>query len=335
MVRKQKPRQIGKTSVDVMTATTKLVLEENYSLRRAAEAYDISFITLRRYVLKKRSNPDADIKMSPNYSVRQILTEEQEVRLAEYINTCSKMAYGLSTKECRRLAWEMADVNKLSVPISWTANKQAGVEWLRQFMKRRKNLSIRQPEACSLSRLTSFNPHNVKKFFDQLKQIFEKKPQLVDPSRIFNLDETGTSTVQKPRKIVAEKGSKQVSQCSSAERGSLVTSCAIICANGTYLPPAMVFPRKYFKTHMVAGAPPGTLGLATPNGWMTAELFSARWRAGTIDYESIKKFAISFAMENWTGQERAFAVNAFYKNNDSYEQARRDVEWPARFPNLS
>ncbi|CAH2085819.1 unnamed protein product [Euphydryas editha] len=35
----------------------------------------------------------------------------------------------------------------------------------------------------------------------------------------------------------------------------------------------MVFPRKNFKTHMLYGAPPGTLGLAAHSGWMNADLF--------------------------------------------------------------
>ncbi|KAF2891438.1 hypothetical protein ILUMI_14735, partial [Ignelater luminosus] len=60
----------------------------------------------------------------------------------------------------------------------------------------------------------------------------------------------------------------------SAERGTLVTTCCIVSAAGSALPPAMVFPRKNFKTHMLTGAPSGTLSLAQPTGWMTGELFA-------------------------------------------------------------
>jgi len=35
----------------------------------------------------------------------------------------------------------------------------------------------------------------------------------------------------------------------------------------------MVFPRVYFKSHMLVGAPPGTSGSAYPSGWMTCENF--------------------------------------------------------------
>ncbi|KAF2890589.1 hypothetical protein ILUMI_15584, partial [Ignelater luminosus] len=183
------------------------------------------------------------------------------------------MAYGISTKECRKLAFEMAIRNNIKVPDSWHVCKSAGVEWMRYFLKRRRNISIRQPEACSLSRLTSFNPYNVGLFFDNLESVLRRIPQVADGNRIFNLDESGVTTAQKPRKILAEKGSKQVNQCTSAERGALVTICSIVSAAGTYLPPALVFPRKYFKAHMLAGVPAGSLGLANTSGWMTSDLF--------------------------------------------------------------
>lgn len=40
------------------------------------------------------------------------------------------------------------------------------------------------------------------------------------PSRIYNLDETGVTTVLRPRKIIANKGIKQVGAIVSAERGT-------------------------------------------------------------------------------------------------------------------
>lgn len=178
---------------------------------------------------------------------------------------CSKMCYGKSTKDFRELAYEMAIINKIKIPPSWERNKQAGVDFMQGFMKRRPKLSIRQPEGCSLSRATSFNKHNVAKFYDNLENVYKRSNAFADGSRVYNLDETGTLTVQKPKKVITEKGVKQVSQCTSGERGTLVTTCCIISAAGNTLPPAMVFPSKHFKNHMLNGSPPGTLGLVSDN----------------------------------------------------------------------
>ena len=60
---------------------------------------------------------------------------------------------------------------------------------------------------------------------------------------------------------------------SLTEQGTLITACCCINAVGRTLPPALVFPRVNYKNWMALGSPPGTLGLASPSGWMNAELF--------------------------------------------------------------
>lgn len=62
------------------------------------------------------------------------------------------------------------------------------------------------------------------------------------PDRIFNCDETGVTTVQQPRKQIAEKGTKRVGSVVSQERGSLVTDCCAVYAIGNAIPPFCVFP---------------------------------------------------------------------------------------------
>lgn len=138
-----------------MTKAVNLVIKENYSLRRAADYVPgVSFQTLQRYVKKMKNEEDSnseDIRMCPNYSVRQIFSSEQEHDLAHYVDTCSKMCFGFSTKGLRRLVYEMGEKNNLKMPHSWQMSKCAGLEWMRGFLQRNKHLRIRKPEACSLS----------------------------------------------------------------------------------------------------------------------------------------------------------------------------------------
>ena len=129
------------------------------------------------------------------------------------------------------------------------------------------------PEATSLARATGFNCQSVKLFFDQYADIACRPSFKLKPHRIWNLDETGVKTVADTTKVISQKGLKQVGQISSAERGVLVTMCCCINATGASLPPAYIFPRVNYKDHMLTGAPNGSLGLATPSGWMNGELF--------------------------------------------------------------
>lgn len=214
MVRsRDKPRKIGNSGEKEMTEAVNLVLNENYSLREAAKAKGVPYVTLFRYVKKKKNNPESNIKMEPNYDVRKVFSKEQEQDLANYIQKCSKMCYGLSTTGLRRLGYEMAEKNNIDMPPSWKTGKCAGLEWLRGFLHRNNQLSIRKPESCSLSRLTSFNKHNVEMFFNNLTSVYAQVPDLADGCRVFNLDETGVTTVQKPKKVVGMKGVKQLNQC--------------------------------------------------------------------------------------------------------------------------
>ena len=57
-----------------------------------------------------------------------------------------------------------------------------------------------------------------------------------------NVDETGITTVQKPRSVVALSGIRQVGSLVSAERGQLITLCAAISAGGRAIPPFLFFP---------------------------------------------------------------------------------------------
>ena len=179
------------------------------SLCQAAEEYGLKFQTLQRYVAKKKANPNQDIRMTPNYGCRKIFNEADENSLVDYIVLCSKMCYGKSTKDFRELAFEMAKENNITVPESWNFNQKAGIDWMQGFLKRHPEVRLRQPEACSLSRATSFNKHNVGIFFSNLKSVYDRSDKFSDGTRIYNLDETATTTVQKPKKVLVSKGIKQ------------------------------------------------------------------------------------------------------------------------------
>ncbi|KAL4107719.1 hypothetical protein QTP88_018015 [Uroleucon formosanum] len=82
------------------------------------------------------------------------------------------------------------------------------------------------------------------------------------------MDETGITTVQKPNKVVARKGSKQIGRITSAERGTLVTLTYSVSATVNSVPPYFVFPRVNFKDYFLSNGPSGCAGGANVSGWM-------------------------------------------------------------------
>ena len=112
----------------------------------------------------------------------------------------------------------------------------------------------------------------MEKFFLNLTNIINIHGPFL-PHRIYNVDETGITTVQASPTVISEKGKKQVGQIAAEERGALVSvACTVNAAGGT-IPPVMVFPRVHYKAYRIKGPKDGTAGFATQNGWTTSEIF--------------------------------------------------------------
>ena len=145
---------------------------------------------------------------------------------------------------------------------------------------------------------TAFNRATVGAFFNILHDCLEMIGASGD--RIFNLDATGVTTVQKVPKVVATEGLKlkQVGQITSRERGELVTVCVIVSASGQTLPPAFVFPRKNFKDFMMHGSPDCSHGLVDSSGWMTAANFIKVMKHVITNVRPSKDHQVVLIMDN-------------------------------------
>nr|XP_047135222.1 MFS-type transporter clz9-like [Hydra vulgaris] len=156
-------------------------------------------------------------------------------------------------------------------------------------MKRQPELSLRTLEATSFAQSTAFNRHTVGEFFQNLRTV--RNRYKFDLYCIYNVDETGLTTVQKPVKVLAGKGSKQVGRITSAERRTLVTVCCASNAIGNSIPPLFFFLRVKFHDYIIKERSPGCVGFANPSGWMNSDIF-IEWikhfvRYSNWSYESL------------------------------------------------
>lgn len=193
MVRHYKKKREKEIDEQDMKTAVLQVITGQMKLRQAADTYNIKPNTLHYRIKKyKEDIPLKSEQFTTKYTVTQVFTNDEERMMKEYLLTSSKMNYGLTYKQARHLAYQYAlELGKC--PSKWTENREAGIEWLKGFMKRNKDLSIRKPENTSLSRATSFNKHNVETFFDNYEKVLRKYN--FTPDRIYNLDETNIMTV--------------------------------------------------------------------------------------------------------------------------------------------
>lgn len=259
-------------SLDVDRAAS-LVLQQGWSVRQAALERKVSKSTLARHLNYHKATGNDEFHHVAKNDVRRVFSREEEEALKFYLKQASLMHYGLTRKQLRCLALDFAQVNGRKYPQAWDKDGMAGKNWYYEFMSRHRDaLSLRKPQATSLARSTSFNRHNVSTFFTKLKEVQERES--FTPERIYNVDETGMSTVHNPSNVIATKGAKQVGHMTSGERGVNVTMISAVNAIGNSVPPAFVFPRVHFKDHMLQGAPPGSIGFAHISGWSNTEIFA-------------------------------------------------------------
>ena len=89
-------------------------------------------------------------------------------------------------------------------------------------MKRRPELSLQTPEAASFARSTALNKQTIGEFYQNLETV--RNRYKYNRNCIYNVDETGLTTVRKPVKVLAGRGGKQVERITFEERGTLVTA---------------------------------------------------------------------------------------------------------------
>lgn len=118
-------------------------------------------------VIKKR-------KDDPNFVIDKtagkyqcVFNKDQEIELAVYLKDTQKRLFGLTMKELRRLACQLAVPNGCNCPFI-TKTKIAGEDWAQSFMKRHPELSLRKPEAASGAGEMGFNRVTVAQFFTLL-----------------------------------------------------------------------------------------------------------------------------------------------------------------------
>lgn len=184
----------------------------------AARVHNISRETLRSRLKRNRPSQHYQVGVMVWYIVysisnshflcfisnSQVFTAVQENALMKYLLRSAAMNYGLRYIEVRKLAFGYAEKLKIKIPSSWRKKKMTGRDWLLAFMRRHPNLSLRKPQATSLARASSFNRHNVKMFFDNLCKILDRTP--LESYRIWNMDETGVTTVHKSDRVVSRRG---------------------------------------------------------------------------------------------------------------------------------
>jgi len=185
-------------------------------------------------------------------------------------------------------------------------NNRPGEKWYKLFMQRHKDLSVRTAQNLTTTR-AQVREEDLKSWFIKLQEYLQERNLLdIQPSRVFNLDESAFMLVPpNSNTVLAKKGAKSVYKIvSSNDKGSL-TVLFTANAAGQLLPPMILFdvkttPRKEVLEKM----PRDWIVGNTDKGWMTADSF----------YKYIKDVFYKWLLEN----SYEFPVILYVDNHSSH-----------------
>lgn len=243
---------------------------------------------------------------------REVFNDQQQQELQQYLKDMDRRLFGMTKKQCRKLAFDYAESCGIVHPFNRECGL-AGEEWLANFMKK-FHFSLRTPEATSIGRMMGFNKVQVEMFFEVLRDVRQKYS--FPANNIYNADESGLSTVPtKLPKVISPVGNKRVSKVVSTERGRNITIICCMSATGLYVPPFLIFPRKRMRAELLENAPPGSVGYGSDNGWVNTELFLAFLQHFAKHVKPTAETPVLLLVDNHSSHITLLAINFCRDNN--------------------
>ncbi|CAM1298233.1 Uncharacterised protein r2_g781 [Pycnogonum litorale] len=146
------------TRADLKEALEKI--RQGQSLLSVSKSYGINRRTLRRH--RDGTVQEPGMKRLGRFDT--CLGEKYEKIFAARLKYMQNRLFGLTTIDCRKLAYSFAEEMKINHRFS-KSQKMAGRDWLQGFMKRNTDLSLRKPQGTNIARAAGFNRIQVRNFF--------------------------------------------------------------------------------------------------------------------------------------------------------------------------
>lgn len=241
-----------------MTIKKNMYVTIGTTLAKASELYGVPKSTLYDRVSGK-------VQHGARPGAAPYLNALEEEELETFLIRCADIGYPRTVDQVLALVQQMLDFKGRKQTVT------AG--WWRRFKERHPNVVLRSAASLSLVRSMATDIELLARYFDILETTLKDNGIFNNPSRIFNCDEKGLPLSPEGIKVVAKVGSKSVSCISGADTKTQITVLGCACANGTTIPPFIIFDRKTLSPEMTTGEIPGTIYGLSNKGWINSELF--------------------------------------------------------------
>lgn len=213
----------------------------------------------------------------------RVLSDEEEDSLVEYIKYMARGGFPMTSKIIMAYAWAISKKSGKSSRFSATGPSW---HWWCDFRRRHPDLTLRSTDKLDRGRARNANKLVLQEYFDLLDKTLVKNNIKDKCDRIYNCDESGIELDNTPHKVLAVKGSRHVYSQSMGTREH-VTVHACSCANGTMLPPMIIFSKCFpgsCYTRGGGGGPTNALYAKSDSGYMDSELYVSWFKKIFLKY---------------------------------------------------
>ncbi|XP_071942933.1 uncharacterized protein [Antedon mediterranea] len=199
------------------------------------------------------------------------LTVAEENKVVEWLKSMARIGYGRTHHELKLTVKEIVESDGRETPFK---DNMPGRQWQRNFMKRHPDLAVRLPESLGVER-AAVSKEKIAGWFEECQRFIAKEKleeAFADPTRLYNVDETGFPLGVKNERVLAAKGAKDVFQQTSSTRHQ-ITVVGGCNAAGSFIPPLIIFPGVRFGYNPLEGAPEHSSFAKSKTGWVNSEIF--------------------------------------------------------------
>ena len=173
--------------------------------------------------------------------------------------------FPLTIKRVCQLAFQYTHVNNLQ-GFKNNKNNKAGRKWLKGFLKRHPEITLRTAKNLSIARAMGANPTVISNWFSLLEEI-KTKFRILSPCQIWSGDETGIQNIPKEVKVLGVKKIRTFQQV-SGEQGETFVNAA-----GQSVPPMIIHKGQRVQDTWCLKAPGSMTLAATEKGYITKSRF--------------------------------------------------------------
>src|SRR5271169_1719924 len=259
------------------------VLAGKHTCHSAAIAFDVRRSTLYdrvKYGKKPRNQAHED---------DQNLTHVEEKELVRWITRLTISGYAPGYETLRRLAEIIrerrvkTDGREVQVKVYDKISK----EWVPRFIQRHPELAGVRLRSIDTARIKAASSEQLQSWFDKLEKVLAEFN--IKPENIYNMDESGFAIGEKEAgRVIINSRIRQKFQAKPG-RQEWVTVVECVCADGSHVPPLVIFKAENLSTQWIPASIHGDWRFnCNSKGWTSNE-HGLDWLKRCFDPETREK----------------------------------------------